>query len=181
MAELDTYCRTQLDPRNVDHLLAAMEAGIVSDAVLVARATPRGAVTAPTWTDSQGRSHRLLASPTLDALVQDYGSDRASPQTRELRERIAACSRILLDVDLDCFTSPNDADPTTVVPWPEDLIHDFLFPRGAEPFWEEVLVKCVGLTLAREPKHCGGLVAMGRLFENVARVLFVDLLESDLP
>ena len=37
------------------------------------------------------------------------------------------------------------------------------------------------LTLAREPLHCGGLVAAGQLFERAAEVLFCRLLGADLP
>jgi hypothetical protein len=54
-------------------------------------------------------------------------------------------------------------------------------PRGSEAFWASALEKCIALTFAREPKHCGGLIAAGRLFEQAARVIFCELLETDLP
>jgi len=87
----------------------------------------------------------------------------------------------VLDFDLDCFTTPSDADPTTIVPWPIDLIREHVMPRGSEAFWESVLSKCVALTFAREPYHCGGLIATGRLFELAAQVVFCELLKADLP
>jgi hypothetical protein len=56
-----------------------------------------------------------------------------------------------------------------------------MMPAGSEVFWAEALGRCVALTLAREPYHCGGLVAAGRLFEDAAAVLFQQLLGADLP
>lgn len=98
-----------------------------------------------------------------------------------MREVLAGTERILLDVDLDCFTTPSDADPTTVLPWPRTIIREFLLPEGSEPFWEAVLKKTVALTLAREPHHCGGLLASGELLRDVAEVLFRELLQAEPP
>jgi hypothetical protein len=178
---LDAFTRASLDPRNLDHVLAGMEAGVVSHLVAVARTVLPGAATGPTWTDGGGELHELVRAPTVDALACDWGLPRASPASQRAWALVRAAPRLVLDVDLDCFTTPSDADPTQVVPWPRELIRDFLLPRGSEPFWDDVLARCAGLTLAREPLHCGGLVASGRLFEDLAQVLFVELLRTDLP
>lgn len=159
-ADLERYARDELDPRNFDHIPAAVQAGVLSGAVLVARARPPGAVTEP-----------YVTAPTLDALLQ---RDDVMPL-------LEASNATVLDFDLDCFTSPSDADPTTIVPWTKELIRDHVMPRGSERFWEAALSKCLALTFAREPKHCGGLVAGGRLFELAAGVVFEELLQTDLP
>ena len=75
----------------------------------------------------------------------------------------------------------NDADPTSVVPWRQAQIRDFLLPDESEGFWNAVLSKCVALTLAREPGHCGGLTSEAALFLEAAPVLFEELLGVDLP
>ncbi|MEW5742775.1 MAG: hypothetical protein AB1938_27915 [Myxococcota bacterium] len=181
VAQYDEHARTRLDGRNTDHLLAAMEAGLVTDAILFARAHPVGSVQAPSWTDSRGGVHELLASALVDTVSADFGTGKASPEGRRAAELLRRADTVLLDVDLDCFTSPSDADPTTVLPWPEDVIAQHVLPRGSEAFWAAVLEKCVGLTFAREPGHCGGLVASGRLFEAAARVVFERLLHTDMP
>jgi hypothetical protein len=167
---LEAYAHHRLDARNFDHVLAAMDAGIVSDAIVVARTRLPGAVTGPEWTDTRGVRHRLLSAPTVDALDRDAALSllHAAPAT-------------LLDIDLDCFTSPCDADPTTAVPWPVELIRDHVLPRGSEHFWDAALARCAALTFAREPGHCGGLIAAGRLFEAAAQVVFRELLRADLP
>ncbi|MCA2979476.1 MAG: UPF0489 family protein [Myxococcaceae bacterium] len=170
-AEADAFARTHLDPRNVDHVIAAMEAGLVTDALVVARAWPVGAHRGRAWTSRAGVEHRLVGAPTLERLLED-------PVALQVLERAEAT---LLDFDLDCFVTPSDADPFTVVPWPRDLVRDFLCPAGGERFWALALARCRALTIAREPNHCGGVIASNRLFEAVAQVVFAELLETDLP
>jgi hypothetical protein len=173
--EYELFARDRLDPRNFDHVLASMSADLVTDAIIVARARPVGAVTA----DWQG--HEIIAAPTLDLITAEWGTALATPEGKRAHAAIQRASSIILDVDLDCFTTPSDADPTTVVPWSLELIRDFMKPRGSEEFWAAVLGKCVGFTFAREPSHCGGLIAAGRLFEHACQVLFAELFASDLP
>ncbi len=175
---LDEHARWSLDVRNYDHILAAMEAGLVGDALLIARARPRGAFAESLYKDTRGREHRLVAVPTVDRAAEAFLSPAPGDAVRDVLERT---ERVLLDVDLDCFTSPSDADPTTVLPWPRDIIREFLLPEGSGPFWDAVLEKTVALTLAREPHHCGGLLASGELFRDVAEVLFRELLHATPP
>ena len=175
---LDEHARWSLDVRNYDHVLAAMEAGLVGDALVIARGRPRGTFAGDTYVDTRGRAHRLVVVPTVDRAAEAF---RAPAPGDRVREVLLGAERVLLDVDLDCFTSLCDADPTTVLPWPRQLIHDFLLPPDAEPFWEAVLERCVALTLAREPHHCGGLLASGALFHDVAQVLFRELLRCEPP
>lgn len=181
LRELDDFMRWELDVRNFDHILAAMDSGLISDAILVARARPKGSFEGEEYVDRRGRSHRLLQVPTLDRLAEDYGTEKASEDARTAKELIQNAKRIVLDVDLDCFTSPCDADPTSIVPWPRELISQFLMPEGSEPFWNAVMQKTTCLTLAKEPFHCGGLLATDRLFETAAQVLFGELLQAALP
>lgn len=178
---LELHVRTHLDARNVDHVLAGMEAGVVSDVIAVARAKPMGAFEGTAWEDSRGGHHEMVRAATIDALSHDFGRAAASPEAQRAHRLLGAAEQVLLDVDLDCFTTPSDADPTAIIPWPRALMAQHLRPRASEAFWAAVLGKCAVLTIAREPLHCGGLVAMGRLFEDFAAVMFEGLLETDLP
>lgn len=178
---LDEHARWGLDVRNYDHILAAMEAGVVGDALLIARARPRGSLVAEEFVDRRGGRHRLLTVPTVDRVAEAFGARDAAPAAREAEALLSRAGQVLLDVDLDCFTSPSDADPTEVLPWPRPTIRSFLLPEGSGPFWDAVLSRCVALTLAREPYHCGGLLAANRLLEDALQVLFVELLGAELP
>lgn len=168
------YARLQLDVRNVDHVLAAMEAGLIGDAIVLARARPEGCVEGDRWVDGKGVAHRLLIAPSLDRLLN-------GPLGADARALVGAAQTTLLDLDLDCFTSLSDADPLAVVPWPMALIREHLLPRGSADFWTSVLRPCAALTFARESAHCGGLVAGDRLFADAAQVVFAELLKVDLP
>lgn len=181
LRELDDFVRWELDVRNFDHILAAMEAGVISDAIVVARARPKGCFEGLEYVDRHGRTHRLLQVPTIDRLAENFATERASSEARAAHELIQKSNRVVLDVDLDCFTTPCDADPTSIVPWPRELISQFLMPEGSESFWNTVLPRTTCLTLAKEPFHCGGLLATDRLFETAAQVLFEDWLQAELP
>ncbi len=167
---LDEHARWALD--------VPMEAGLVGDALFIARARPRGSFAGEVYTDTRGRAHRLVAVPTVDRAAEALTAPAPGDRVREVLER---AERVLLDVDLDCFTTPSDEDPTTVLPWPRSIIREFLLPEGSAPFWETVLEKAVALTLAQEPHHCGGLLASGELFRHVAEVLFRELLHAEPP
>lgn len=178
---LDEHARWSLDVRNIDFVVAAMEAGLVGDVLAIGRARPPGALPGPTWTDRRGTVHRIATAPSLAHVVDGFGSASPSPHAEAAAALLASGGPILLDVDLDCFTTPSDADPTTILPWPAEAIRDFLFPEGAAAFWDAVLPRAVALTLAREPLHCGGVLAAGRLFETAAAVLFGELLGTGSP
>ncbi len=170
-AAYDEHARQKLDERNVDHIFAAMEAGLVSDVIAIARAWPQGARREPSFTSSDGVVHHVFTAPTLERLLDD----------RRALEVLMTSQHSLLDFDLDCFVTPSDADPFTLVPWPQELIRDFLCPRGSDAFWDAALRQCRALTFAREPNHCGGVIASNRLFEKASGVVFEELLETDLP
>jgi len=178
---LDEHARWSLDVRNYDHLVAAMEAGIVGDVVAIARAVPKGAVKEKVYRDRRGVEHRIAISPTVARIGEEWDDRGASSTGKAVRELLTWGAPLLLDIDLDCFTSPSDADPTTVLPWPREIIRDFLLGPDTAPFWEAVLPRSLCLTLAREPHHCGGLMAGGKLFADAAELIFRDLLGGDLP
>ena len=66
---LDHHARRKLDVRNTDHILAAMEAGLISDVIVLARMRPEGCVSGDRWVDSRGGVHQLLIAPSLDRLL----------------------------------------------------------------------------------------------------------------
>lgn len=178
---IDEHARWSLAVRNTDHVVAAMEAGLIGDVIAIARAKPAGAIEAPSWTDRRGGLHRIVRATNVDRIADGFGTDAPGPGAREVEPLLEGDGPIVLDLDLDCFTTPSDADPTELLPWPRELIRRFLLPEGSAPLWDRILSRCVALTLAREPYHCGGLVAGARLFEEAAPVLFEELLGVELP
>ena len=164
---LDAHTRLELDVRNVDHIVASMEAGLLGDARVVAHTRPRGTLEGEGYRDTRGREHHWHVEPTLLQLLARGGIPPGGP--------------VLLDIDLDAFTRPSALEPGELLPFSREEIRAYLLPKGSEAFWESVLARTIALTLAREPYHCGGLVAAGRLFEDAAHVIFEELLGADLP
>lgn len=162
---LDEHARWSLDVRNYDHVLSAMEAGLIQDAVVIARFVPRGALRDERWTDAHGVHHRLLSAAS-PALLGDAAL-----------ELLHQSAEVVLDVDLDCFTTPLVEDPTSVAPWSLQQIREWV----QAPWWDAVLPKTQVFTFAREPFHCGGLIASAKLFEDAATVFFEELFGADLP
>ena len=178
---MDDFARYQLDTRNYDHVIAAMELGIVSDVIAVARNHPQEAIKDLVWQDSRGQAHRILRAPRVSKLSEGFGLKGRGGPSQQAEEWMVNASSMLLDFDLDCFTSPSDAEPLNIVPWPASLIEDYLLPEGSELFWDRVLQKTSALTFAKEPVHCGGIIESNRLFETACRVIFQKLLRADLP
>jgi hypothetical protein len=179
--QYDAYAFEQLDERNYSHILAAMDARIISDAIIIARARPVGSVGPGKWIDSSGTTHEIVGVKTVDDLSFEFGTSGASPESKRACKLIQNASHIIFDIDLDCFTSFSDAEAMTVLPWPKDVIENFLLPRGSEAFWNSILEKCHIFTFAREPLHCGGVVAGNDLFKLAAEVVFEKLLHAQLP
>jgi hypothetical protein len=167
---LDRFARELLSPRNDDHVVAALEAGAIGDALVVARShqPPSLAAFAP-YVDRRGKPHEFAFARTLDTLEAD---------AYRLLERSEA---IALDIDLDCFTTLSDGHLDEVLTWDEELIDAFLRPPDSEELWRLLLDRVALVTIAREPYHCGGFQRGAALWMSFARVFFGRLLGVPLP
>ena len=177
---LDEHARWALDVRNYDHILAAMEAGLVGDALLIARAGPRGAFEAGAWTGHARAGSTAGAVPTVDRAAR--GVRRAVRAPADARCRGAGARGAgAAGRGPGLLHHAERRGPDHGGALAPELIREYLLPEGSEPFWEAVLERCVALTLAREPHHCGGLLASGELFRDAAEVLFRELLRVEPP
>lgn len=95
----------------------------------------------------------------------------------ELLEALPMDRDVFLDVDLDYFSDPNTANGRrrgTEIQWPKARIRRFLSkPKG---LIQTVLPSVAGLTIALEPKCCGGLLNSHRALGIINTVLFDDTL-----
>jgi hypothetical protein len=88
---------------------------------------------------------------------------------------------VVLDIDLDCFTTRSDGHPDEVLCWDAEQIESFLKPPGSERFWTSVLARTQLVTIAREPYHCGGFERAARLWLAFSEVFFRRLLGVPAP
>jgi hypothetical protein len=167
---LDAFARHELAVANDDHIVAAMQAGAVGDAIIVARSHQPPSLRAfQPFVDAAGRTHQCSFAPTLASLLA-----RREPLLEDAAE-------LVLDIDLDCFTTRSDGHMDEVIPWDADLIDAFLQPPGAAPFWASVLARTRLVTIAREPFHCGGFERAARLWLAFSEVFFRRVLGVPAP
>ena len=171
LEQLDLFARHRLAPSNDDHIPAALEAGAIGDALVVARSHPPPSLeTFRPYIGAAAVRHEVEFAPTIA---------RTSPaQVEWLRGREGP---IVLDIDLDCFTTMSDGDPDDVLTWDADQILRWLTPPGSEPFWALLRERVEVVTLAREPYHCGGFARGAKLWTAFAEVFFERLLGADAP
>jgi len=167
---LDGYARFSLASRNDDHVVAALEAGVIGDVVAIARSHQPPSLAAFTpFVDAAGRSHRCAFARSLELAGPDL-------------QRLAEDSEfVALDVDLDCFTTLSDGHHDEPLPWDAELIDAFLRPPDSEAFWRPVLERTRVITIAREPYHCGGFGRSAALWLSFAEVFFGRLLGVPPP
>jgi hypothetical protein len=170
LAALDGYARLSLGPANDEHVVAAMEAGAIGDALVVARShEPPSLAAFRPYVDAAGRRHRCGFARTIDLIDEPA------------LELVLQAEAIALDIDLDCFTTLSDGHPDEVLAWDADQIDGFLRPPGWERFWTPLLERCELVTVAREPYHCGGFTRGARLWLAFAEVFFERLLGVPPP
>jgi hypothetical protein len=167
---LDEYAARALSPRNDDHIVAALEAGAIGDAVVIARShAPSSLDSFRPFRDHAGGEHHFAIARTVD----EAGAD--------VRRVVEGSAQIALDIDLDCFATLSDGHPDEVVPWDIDQIDTFLRPPDSESLWQAILSRTRVVTLAREPYHCGGLERGARLWRGFSEVFFRRLLGVPPP
>ena len=170
LEQLDLFARHRLAPSNDDHIPAALEAGAIGDALVVARShAPPSLARFRPYRDEAGRVHEVEFARTVAQLSEaqvDWLADRGP---------------VVLDVDLDCFTTMSDGDPDDVLIWDADQLRRWLLPPGSERFWEVVRERVEVVTVAREPYHCGGFQRGARLWMSFAEIFFEELLGVDVP
>jgi hypothetical protein len=90
-----------------------------------------------------------------------------------LLEALPDYGDIYLDIDLDFFARGNNdpgRDPRSAIPWPLQNIRRFF--RSKTGLIQKVLPRVVGMTIALEPRYCGGFVNSLRILDAVNQELF---------
>lgn len=168
--ELDAFARHRLAPSNDDHVRAAMAAGAIDDGLFIARShEPADFDSLRSWVDGEGRRHRGVMARTV--------AERGNAGD----ELVEAARDVVLDIDLDCFTTRSDAHPDEVLAWDTERIDAYMRPPGSGSFWNAVLERTRLVTIAREPFHCGGFGQGARLWLDFASVFFERVLNVPAP
>lgn len=158
--ELRRIIETKFHPPNVTFIYAAMELGIIKDALVISM--DNGPFKKRNnYVDLSGREHKLFYDSSATDLYYPEGlgilSDSSKPENEEIRDKINN-SNLIIDIDLDYFTYFRDNNQFVI------NIDNFerIFRDG---FRKTLLLKAKVITVALEPTTCGGIHNSIRIFD----------------
>jgi len=191
-------CLQKLSKLNDDWIKTGMELGLIDHAVIFG--VESGKDTAnfkPIYKDQQGNIHKikLLELPGAELECQSDLSDTARWESLSELWKILGWQydpqfsftqderKILLDFDLDCFVVRWKG--CYRFPWPDEVFKkEFLLQSKyqttlgwtGKDFLNGLLNKAALLTIAKEPKFCGGDTNANQVLSKVNHFLFDDKL-----
>jgi len=190
-------CKDKLCRHDGDWVKAAMELGLIDDAVIFGVEDRWSSNRLKSFKDHRGDRHRveLLGLPRLELEPQGSLSDIAQEGFYELWNILdwqcisnegftfAKCAKkILLDFDLDCFVI-NWRD--YLFPWPDEVFEKEFFTPSThwstegwtgKKLLDELVSRAALLTIARESKSCGNGEKADQILGKVNHFLFDDKL-----
>ena len=163
LEELDTndyktvsfFCWDKLHSHNDGHILAAAYLNIIGDIHVVQK---QREASIDHFVDFGGRTHAIHCHVSIDTLIEVVSSQEHAS--------------VLFDIDLDFFTESPDlcGGGKDVQLVPAEDIRRCLRPDGELLSW--IFPRMCGMTIATEPKFCGGLVNSNNQFAVVHDGLF---------
>lgn len=166
--ELGLFAWTRLRRLNDGHILPALYLNFFSDVYVLMNNDKdsddfKFSHEEQQQNDQTGNVHTVKFYQHVDQLLHDLPPDVP----------------IFLDIDLDFFAIDNPTKDRlgSEILRPDDFIESFLSIDG--PFFGPLLKRIVGLTIALEPKYCGGLLNSLRVLDILNRELFDGTLCTD--
>jgi hypothetical protein len=156
--ELALFSWLGLPANNDGHILPAVYLDAISDVHVVTEHQARSPFSI---SDRSKKPHKVNYHVSIENLLD---------KLREEDKR-----RIVLDIDLDFFAIYERDQFKSLVP--DDQIEEVLSPRGE--FMRTVLPRLCAMTIALEPKYCGGFSNSFHILDILNRVLFGGTLGSE--
>ncbi|BDV43388.1 hypothetical protein GURASL_23110 [Geotalea uraniireducens] len=166
--ELGLFAWTRLRRLNDGQILPALYLNLFSDVYVLM--------------NNEEDREEFLSSFEEQQLKDRYGNVHTVKyyqQVDQLMQNLPSDIPVFLDIDLDFFAVDNPAKDRlgSEILRPDDFIKSFLSIDG--PFFGPLLKRIVGLTIALEPKYCGGLLNSLRVLDILNRELFDGTLCTD--
>lgn len=157
---VSAFIWSKLNTHNDSHLLSAIYRNIIGDVFLLKN---YGDASESVYEDCEESNHRILEFKHIKNL-EDALSQRQD-------------ERYILDLDLDYFVKSKvySHQLDEVEPYTREEIAEIIDP-GSELF-QELFQKLEGITIATEPRYCGGILKSNRILEHVLQLLFNDELK----
>lgn len=146
-----------LDTHNDSHLLSAAYLNLIGDVFLLKN---YGEEQHETFTDSGGRPHVVHEFRSYKNFQEALFDEKQKP--------------VILDIDLDFFVKDKTAahQLKNVDIYSRQEIAEII--NRSSPLFEKLLGNLLGMTIATEPRYCGGIVKSNRILEAVLSRLFTE-------
>lgn len=154
--EVALFAWTQLNPVNDGQILAAAWLDIVGDVIVLCK---------------QGRPEKFKFK-TRNNLRQV----KVFHDTSKFIRALAKTADVILDIDLDYFIGIDGGEPTMALTSKAEM-ERLLHPK--EKLLKILAPKLKGITVALEPKHCGGIRNAHKLFGRLNSLMFDNTLLSE--
>ncbi|MDR8390353.1 UPF0489 family protein [Aliifodinibius sp. S!AR15-10] len=159
LEEVRDFTVYQLDPHNDGHVLSAAWLNVIGDIILLKN---YGMEQKDHWTDRDGHNHQIMEFTSIDTFQSEITA-RDGP--------------MYLDIDLDYFIK-NKVAPyqrTDVQIYKDEEIESVIDPQN--PLFQHILKYLEGITLASEPRYCGGIRNSNHILEVILNQLFTQDME----
>lgn len=160
--DVGLFCWLRLPRNNDGHILPALYLNFFSDALILLKQDSGGADI--TVCDTGGHNHQV----------------KIFHQPRELIEQLAksGSTPVYLDIDTDYFVSSDSSDVIGAGQLvSDDEIRDIISLK--RPFMNTIFKKLAGLTIALEPRYCGGIKNSFKVLNILDEELFGGTLFTD--
>ncbi|MDZ7692961.1 MAG: hypothetical protein U5K69_17865 [Balneolaceae bacterium] len=158
--EVREFTLNELDAHNDGHLLSAAWLNLIGDVILLKN---YGMDQKDSWMDGDGQAHLILEFKDFEAF---------SSEVLQRNDQ-----HIYLDIDLDYFihnkVSPYQRKDVQV--YSDERIKSIINPKNQ--FFQHLLPRLEGITLAREPRYCGGVRNSNHILDVILNQLFTKQLE----
>jgi len=153
--EVAYFSWDKLNPLNDGHILSAVYLNLIGDVYVLCK---QDGSDDGTFTDHWGNEHKIICFESKEELLEKLLKD--------------SINEIYFDIDLDYFTESEDScgggEDLTLMN-DKDILS--LLDINSE-FMQWVFERMEGMTIATEPKWCGGLKNSNKLYNLVDNTLF---------
>lgn len=149
-----------LDAHNDGHILSAAWLNLIGDIILLKN---YGRDQQDSWGDCEGSEHQILEFNDFETF------------SSELLQRDG--QHLYLDIDLDYFIH-NKVAPyqrTDVEMYEDEKIRSVIDPENE--LFQHLFKRLEGITLAKEPRYCGGLRNSNHILDVILNQLFTQQME----
>ncbi|MDX1586184.1 MAG: hypothetical protein R3222_05550 [Balneolaceae bacterium] len=157
---VSTFIWSTLNTHNDSHLLSAAYRNIIGDVMLLKN---YGDESQSVYRDCEDNPHQILEFKNIEHLEETV-------LEREDQHYI-------LDLDLDFFVKAKvySHQLKEVETYSQKEISEVVDPYS--PLFRKLFQKMAGITIATEPRYCGGIIKSNRILEQVMQQLFTDEME----